>query len=63
MLNKGQCKVEVNNMPEKVHKFVVARVDTSDMRLWYWGSWEELDRARQAAEEIGGVVLLGEVSE
>ena len=59
MLNKGQCKIEVNNMPEKVRRYVVARVDVTDMRLWYWGSWDEEHKARQAAEEIGGVVMLG----
>ena len=50
-------KIEVNNMPEQAKKFVVARVDTSDMGLWFWGSWDERERAQAAAEEIGGVVV------
>lgn len=53
----SKCKIEVNNMPEEVRKYVVARIDERDMGLWYWGSWDERDRAQTAAEEIGGVVL------
>ena len=50
-------KIEVNNMPDNARKYVVARLDERDMRLWDWGSWDEEHKARQAAKEIGGVVV------
>lgn len=47
-------KVKVNNVTEGEEKFVVARV--SDGELWYYGRYEE-ERAREVAEEIGGIVV------
>lgn len=47
-------KVKVNNVTEGEEKFIVARV--SDGELWYYGRYEE-ERAREVAEEIGGIVV------
>jgi len=47
-------KVKVNNVTEGEEKFVVARV--SDGELWYYGRYEE-ERAKEVAEEIGGIVV------
>ena len=47
-------KVKVNNVTEGEEKFVVARV--SDGELWYYGRYEE-EKAREVAEEIGGIVV------
>ena len=47
-------KVKVNNVTEGEEKFVVARV--SEGELWYYGRHEE-EKAREVAEEIGGIVV------
>ena len=50
---------EVKNVPESARYWVVARVDERDMQLWYWGSWEfgDYEKAKRAADDLGGVVL------
>ena len=46
-------------MPATHRPLVVARIDGSDLSLWYWGSWdrEDKEKAIQAANEINGVLL------
>ena len=52
------CVVEVRNMPDVSSKpYVVARFDESTNALWYWGAWDEEERANEVAKEIGGLVL------
>ena len=54
---------DIRNMPTKPiteHGYLVARQDitTGHADLWYWGLYEDKDRANQAAVEIrNGVVL------
>ena len=54
---------DINNMPTKPitkHGYLVARQDitTGHADLWYWGFYEDKDRANQAAVEIrNGIVL------
>lgn len=52
----------VNNLSNyaKNYKYIVARrlddvENGSD--LWFWGAWDELEEATQAASEIGGIVM------
>ena len=52
-----ECKTKINNMPDEVREFIVARIDEADCSLWYWGSWDERDRAVQTALAIGGIVV------
>ena len=49
--------VEINNVPNNPEKYIVASHDISTTELWYWGSWNDEDKAKKAAYEIGGVVL------
>ena len=54
---------DINNMPTKPitkHGYLVARQDitTGHADLWYWGFYEDKDRANQAAVEIGNGVVL-----
>lgn len=53
---KKACKVYINNMPQKTEKYVVARFDEDGKELWYWGSWDDVVRAKEVAEEVGGIV-------
>jgi len=49
--------VEVNNIPDNPCKYIVARYDPNSLSLWYWGSWDDRQKAGIAAEEITGIVL------
>lgn len=45
----------INNMPNTTKKYIVAR--RVDGELWFWGSWDDRDRANEVALEIGGEVI------
>lgn len=49
------CTAEVNNIPEDAERYIVARVFEGE--LWYWGSWDDKNKAHEVAEEIGGVMV------
>jgi hypothetical protein len=57
--------MKVNNLCEyaKNHKYIVAR-QTDDVEngsdLWFWGAWDDLRQAQDAANEVGGIVLESE---
>lgn len=52
------CRVGVNNQPDEVCKFIVARFDETTHALWYYGSWDDLKKAREVAEEFyNGIVV------
>ena len=46
----------INNMPAYAEIYVVAR--RVDNELWYWGSWEDRDKANEVALQIGGEVIV-----
>jgi hypothetical protein len=53
-----ECKfrVKVNNVPRfNTTKYIVARI--SDGELWYWGRWNDKDKAERVAAEIGAIVV------
>lgn len=58
----------VNNLSNyaKNHKYIVAR-KTEDVEngsdLWFWGAWDDLRQAQDAANDIGGVVIESEDAE
>lgn len=46
----------INNMPDNADsKYIVARVDGTD--LWYWGNYDDEETANKASVEIDGIVL------
>lgn len=49
----------INNMPAKVKSFVVAR--DCDGEFWFWGTWDSLKDAEDAAWNIGGQIFNREV--
>ena len=57
--------MKVNNIHEyaKNHRYIVAR-QTDDVEngsdLWFWGAWDDLRQAQDAANEVGGIVLESE---
>lgn len=51
----------INNIPTYAneYKYIVAR--RVDGKLWFWGAWNDRDKANDVAEELGnGVVLVNE---
>ena len=50
-------QVKVNNVPNVTEKYVVARWSDEMRSLWYWGSWDNLEDAEEAAKNTGGIVV------
>lgn len=48
----------VNNVPAYAYnyKFWVARRD-EDFQLWFWGAWNDRNKANEVAIEVGGEVI------
>lgn len=51
-------RANVKNLPQNISRYVVARM--VDGELWFWGSFEDIEKANHTAKEIGGVVLENE---
>lgn len=51
----------INNMPTTVCAWIVARDIDGD--LWYWGSWDSENDARNAAQDIDGLVIARDMVE
>lgn len=51
-----QCLAEVNNLPDEIEKYVVARV--CDGELWFWGTWDDKDEAERAVNDVENGILL-----
>ena len=47
----------INNLPEYAiyYNYIVASV--CDSNLWFYGAWDDEDKAYEVAEVIGGVVI------
>lgn len=51
-------RVGVNNVPDDPRKYIVARFDETTHALWYYGSWDDLKKAKEVAEELyNGIVV------
>lgn len=51
-----QCLAEVNNLPDEIDKYVIARV--CDGELWFWGTWDDKDEAENVVNDVeNGIVL------
>lgn len=58
---KIKANVVINNMPSEMDekaRFIVARV--FDGGLWFWGRFEDINKAMEAAQEINGVIVEAE---
>ena len=52
----NQFIVEINNLPEEVEDWVVARYSPQTRDLWYWGSYSKENQAKEIAKLIDGLV-------
>lgn len=50
--------VIVENMPEHLERYVVARFDRDDGSLWFYGTYDDRDKALNTANVIDGVMLV-----
>lgn len=50
--------VNINRKPATARTWIVAR--EVDGELWYYGSWEEKEKAQEVAWEVGGIVVENE---
>lgn len=49
-------KMTINNMPkDTTEKYIVARRVNGD--LWFWGAWNDRNKANEVAIEIHGEVI------
>ena len=53
----AQFIVEINNLPEEVEDWVVARYSPQTRDLWYWGSYPKENQAKEIAKLIDGLVV------
>lgn len=49
--------VNINNAPSKLYQYTVVR-RSDDGKLWYYGTYEDRDRAKKARAEIGNAILV-----
>ena len=54
---KVKANVNILNAPEKLHRYTVVRYDEHG-RLWYYGTYDNKDRAVMAQAEIGNGILI-----
>ena len=49
--------MKINNMPEqaKEKKVIVVRIVNGE--AWFYGAWDDRDKAAKAAAEVGGMVI------
>jgi len=52
---------KVNNTPADVKGWVVARRDSYDASLWYYGEYETEKRAQDVAQELDDAVVVESV--
>lgn len=51
------CQAVVNNCPEDTYECIVARIDYETRELWFWGSYESYQQAKEIAKFLGGIVV------
>lgn len=51
------CQVEVNNVPEDTEEWIVCRWNPNDNTLWYYGSWETKEQAKEIAKFLDGILV------
>lgn len=51
----NELKIEISNMPQDVtERYVVFRVASGS--AWYWGAYDNLNRAIEVAREVDGAI-------
>ena len=56
-MERQYFQVAVNNVPDDVERWIVARIDTHTRELWFWGSWDNEPQAREISKLCDGIVI------
>lgn len=51
------ARVKVNNVPEYAEEYRYLVVRDVEGKLWFWGAWNDENKARTVAREVGGLVV------
>jgi hypothetical protein len=59
-----KVEIKINNLPKTMReKWIVARRDDSDARLWYYGNYSTEERALAVALELGNGIVVERTGE
>ena len=47
--------MKINNLPNTLKEYIVFRI--VDGESWFWGTWDEYEKALEASREIEGFVI------
>ena len=50
----------INNIPEYANEYKYIVASDIDNELWFWGAFNDEDKAYAVASEIGGQVVINE---
>lgn len=50
----------INNLPAYANEYKYIVVRRVDGEFWFWGAWNDCNRANEVAIEIGGEVVTNE---
>lgn len=57
MKSKLKSNLEVNNLPDyPLQKFTVFKL--VNCGLWFWGTWDDEQMAKDVAQELGNAVVV-----
>ena len=56
-MSRVKAYVQINNAPSKLYKYTIVR-RSDDGKLWYWGTYDDRDRAKMAQAELGDAILV-----
>lgn len=56
-MGKQYLQAKVNNLPNEIDKYVVARIDDFTREMWFWGTYNDKSRAEKAVRDVDGVIL------
>ena len=60
-MNEILASVNIQNASRDSERYIVARL--VDGALWYWGSWDDVDKAYEVAEEFDNAIVLTLIGE
>ncbi len=51
-------QVKVNNISYEPLEYVVATYDEDSKELWFWGTWNDENKAKEAVNQLDNAILL-----
>lgn len=57
------ANIIINNAPEQFSRYIVVRFVKEDHSIWFYGTYEDKDRAEEAIKEINNAFMIEDISE